>query len=72
MAIRTIIMARKEPRKLLVQPVLTAALDGSIGIVIKQFEPTPAGMIESFVARFPAEDDALLALADKDQPHVLD
>jgi dipeptidyl-peptidase-3 len=70
MAIRTIVMARKEPRKLLVQPVLTAALDGSIGI--KQFEPTPAGMIESFVARFPAEDDALLALADKDQPHVLD
>ena len=70
MAIRTIIMARKEPRKLLVQPVLTAALDGSISI--KQFEPTPAGMIESFVARFPAEDDALLALADKDQPHVLD
>jgi dipeptidyl-peptidase-3 len=70
MAIRTIVMARKEPRKLLVQPVLTAALDGSIGI--KQFEPTPAGMIESFVARFPAEDDALLALADRDQPHVLD
>jgi hypothetical protein len=29
-------------------------------------------MIESFVARFPAEDDALLALADKDEPHVLD
>ena len=61
---------QEEPRKLLVQPVLTAALDGSIGI--KQFEPTPAGMIESFVARVPAEDDALLALADKDQPHVLD
>jgi len=58
--IRDIVMARKEPRKLLVQPHLTADTRG--GVALQTFPSTPAGMIESFVARFPAEDPALLEL----------
>ena len=59
--IREVVMARKEPRKLLVQPHLHATPDGKV--VLAQFEPSPAGLVESFVARYPAEDAELLALA---------
>ena len=68
-ALRAIVMARKEPRKLLVQPHL-AFEEGKA--TLTSFAATPVGMIESFVARFPAEDPELLALAAADQPHVAD
>jgi len=58
--LRAIVMARKEPRKLLVQPNMSLAPDGAI--TLKTFDATPVGMIESFVARFPAKDDELMAL----------
>jgi dipeptidyl-peptidase-3 len=60
-ALRTIVMARKEPRKLLVQPHMSMADDGKT-CTIKEFAETPEGMIESFAARFPAEDPELWAL----------
>eukprot|EP00592_Proboscia_alata_P014963 CAMPEP_0194395418 /NCGR_PEP_ID=MMETSP0174-20130528/124414_1 /TAXON_ID=216777 /ORGANISM="Proboscia alata, Strain PI-D3" /LENGTH=868 /DNA_ID=CAMNT_0039191355 /DNA_START=112 /DNA_END=2719 /DNA_ORIENTATION=+ len=69
-AARAIVMARKEARKLMVQPHLEEGPDGTP--VIRSFPGTPAGLIESFVARFPAEDAELLALAEKDMVHVLD
>merc|ERR1712217_662065 len=53
LALRAIVMARKEPRKLMVQPCLAAAGDD---VELRTFEASPVGMIESFVARFPAED----------------
>merc|ERR1712232_1423589 len=56
--LRAIVMARKEPRKLLVQPHLAKEGDE---VVIKTFDASPQGMIESFVARYPAEDEELLA-----------
>ena len=60
-ALRDIVMARKEPRKLLVQPHLHVGdQDGSVEL--KQFESSFAGMVQSFVARFPAEDPELLKL----------
>jgi len=64
-AVRAIVMARKEPRKLLVQP--NVKLEGE-EVVLQTFENTPAGMVASFVARFPAEDPELmeLYLAEKD------
>lgn len=63
--------ARTQARKLLIQPHLAA--DGPSGAVsLKSFPCTPAGMIESFVARYPAEDDALLQLYQDDLPHVHD
>ena len=69
-AMRDIVMARKEPRKLLIQPHMHAAEGGAVEL--QTFESTPAGMIESFVARFPAEDDELMALYEKDKAAVTD
>jgi len=69
-AIRDIVMARKEPRKLLVQPHLEA--DGTGDARLRTFPATPAGMIESFVARYPAEDPELAALYELDAPIVTD
>jgi len=69
-AMREIVMARKEPRKLLVQPHLH--LDSDSKVVLQTFAASPAGMVESFVARFPAEDPELLALYKQDLPHVAD
>jgi len=57
---RTIVMARKEPRKLMVQPHMCPTDDGKLQL--RAFEASPVGMIESFVARFPAQDDELFAL----------
>lgn len=69
-AFRAIVMARKEPRKIMVQPCMEASADGSIEL--KTFPNSPAGMIESFVARFPAEDSELLELYEADKPYVTD
>jgi dipeptidyl-peptidase-3 len=68
--IREIVMARKEPRKLLVQPHLEA--DASGGVSLRTFPGSPAGMVESFVARFPAEDRELVALYELEAPSVTD
>jgi len=68
--LREIVMARKEPRKLLIQPHLHLGEDGKVAL--KTFPASPAGMIESFVARFPAEDPELLELYRQDLPHVAD
>jgi len=48
-ALRQIVMARKEPRKLLIQPHMRAAAEGD-GVELETFASTPVGMIESFVA----------------------
>ena len=64
-ALREIVMARKESRKLLVQPHIEP--DGQGGHALRNFVPTPAGMIESFVARFPPEDPELLALYENEK-----
>ena len=41
-------------------------------VTLEQFEESPAGMIASFAARFPAEDDELLALARAERVAVED
>ena len=68
--LREIVMARKEPRKLLVQPHLAAAADGAV--TLSTFDASAVGMVESFVARYPAEDEALLKLYAADMPRVAD
>jgi len=66
--LRKIVMARKEPRKLLVQPVLCKEGDD---IKLKTFDATPTGMIEAFAARFAPDDEELLALYEAEKPaHV--
>jgi dipeptidyl-peptidase-3 len=72
--LREIVMARKEPRKLLIQPNLhkTGEDDGSSVIQLQTFPCTPEGMVESFVARFPSEDPELMALYEADKAAMTD
>jgi len=69
--LREIVMARKEPRKLLVQPHMHA-VEGGAGAALMSFEQSPAGMVQSFAARFPAEDPELLALYHAEKAVVSD
>jgi dipeptidyl-peptidase-3 len=72
-ALRQIVMNRKEPRKLLVQPHMRADDSSSPGgVSLQTFAPTPQGMVQSFVERFPAADPELLALCRKEQAMVCD
>jgi len=68
--LREIVMARKEPRKLLIQPHMHKDDDG--GVKLQTFAGTPEGMIESFISRFPAEDPELMALYDADKVAIND
>ena len=53
-AMRDIVMARKEPRKLLIQPhICTSSASADAAekkIELQTFPSTPTGMVESFVA----------------------
>jgi len=68
--LRAIVMARKEPRKIMVQGHMQAKAEG--GFEMKSFESSPIGMISSFVTRFPAEDAELLELYQRDKKYVID
>lgn len=70
-AARAIVMARKEPRKLLVQPHLKLNAKGD-DVELVTFPATPIGMVESFIARFPAEDDELRRLHEAEVADVSD
>lgn len=70
--LRSIVMARKEPRKLMVQPHLYVEDEDESNVKIKSFSSTPAGIIESFQDRFPAEDPELMKLYELDAPDVTD
>lgn len=67
LALRAVVMARKEPRKLMVQPHMQLA-DGGGDVELRTFPASTAGLVESFVARFPAEDEDLLALYEAEKP----
>ena len=70
-AARAIVMARKEPRQLLVQPHLKLCASGD-DVEIQTFDATPQGMIESFVAHFPPEDAELTRLHEAEVADVSD
>jgi hypothetical protein len=63
--LREIVMARKEPRKLLVQPnmVLTPGGGGG-GVELKTYSASPAGMIASWGDRFQADIPDLFSLVE--------
>jgi len=63
--LRPIVMARKEPRKLLIQPHLKKKDNGNT-IELLNFPLTTMGMVESFVARYPAQDSELIDLYKAD------
>jgi len=68
--LRAIVMARKEPRKIMVQGHMQAKADG--GFEMKSFENSAIGMISSFVTRFPAEDPELMQLYEADKSYTMD
>ena len=71
LALREVVMGRKEPRKLLVQPAMRR--DGESGeVTLSNFDETFAGMVDSFVARFPPTDAELLALYRATKDDVTD
>ena len=81
LAMREVVMARKEPRKLLVQPHLHATEEdggaaaggaAATGVGYASFPASPEGMLASFVARYPAEDPELLALYEATKHAVTD
>ncbi len=55
--LRDVVMARKRPRSMLVQPHV-CEVDGTVEVV--DFEPSARGLIESFVARYPDRDPELV------------
>jgi dipeptidyl-peptidase-3 len=68
--LRSIVMARKEPRKLLIQPYLKQPENKDVELV--NFPLTTFGMVESFVARFPAQDPELMELYETDKEAMTD
>lgn len=67
-SLREIVLARKQPRKMFVQHNTALYGDGSIDL--KSYEATPAGLIQSWVDRFPSADidEIIYDLWQKDKP----
>lgn len=63
-ALRAEVLRRKKPRKMIVQSHTALNADGS-DATLQTFEASVEGIIQSFVARFPASDPDLLAAANK-------
>ena len=79
--LRALVIAKRAPRAMMLQPVLSLASSTELGptaeaadravvggVCLRSFPATIAGLINAFVARFPVEDPALLALAAADAP----
>uniref|UniRef100_A0A1X7TG90 Uncharacterized protein n=1 Tax=Amphimedon queenslandica TaxID=400682 RepID=A0A1X7TG90_AMPQE len=60
-----IVMARKMPRRLFVQPHTSIDTDGSV--VLNEFDSSFEGIISSFLARYPNYDTELESLWRNDQ-----
>lgn len=67
-SLREIVLARKQPRKMFVQHNTSVLEDGSISL--QSYEATAAGLIQSWVDRFPTTDtDSIInELWQKDKP----
>uniref|UniRef100_A0A1X7UQ62 Dipeptidyl peptidase III n=1 Tax=Amphimedon queenslandica TaxID=400682 RepID=A0A1X7UQ62_AMPQE len=63
--LRDIVMARKMPRRLFVQPHTSIDTDGSV--VLNEFDSSFEGIISSFLARYPNYDTELESLWRNDQ-----
>ena len=63
--LRDIVMARKEPRKLLVQPNMTLSSNGTVEL--KTYCPSTIGMVSSWVERFENTIPDLFKLAQVSQ-----
>jgi hypothetical protein len=63
--LREIVMARKEPRKLLVQPNMV--LNEASSVQLKTYSPSTEGMIASWVDRFQEDVPELLVALEGSQ-----
>lgn len=72
LSLRTIVLQRRQPRKIFVQ--CNTALNENNDVVLHEYEASPAGLIQSFVERFPdGKTDAYLEeLWRKDMKHFPD
>ncbi|XP_020280552.1 dipeptidyl peptidase 3 isoform X2 [Pseudomyrmex gracilis] len=70
---RNIILARKEPRKIFVQSNTFIEGSNSNNVVLKSYEPTFAGLIQSWIDRFPSSNTSqtLIELWHKDKHHFI-
>lgn len=68
---RDIVLAHKEPRKIFVQS--NTFVNGENEVQLKNYEPNFAGMIQSWIERFPSADvsQTLIELAEKDKQHFI-
>lgn len=68
LSLRSIVLARKQPRKMMVQHNTT--VDGST-VKLHNYDSTAEGLVQSFKDRFPSSevDDILKELWEKDQPY---
>ncbi|XP_011696833.1 PREDICTED: dipeptidyl peptidase 3 isoform X2 [Wasmannia auropunctata] len=70
---RDIILSRKEPRKIFVQS--NTFIDGfdSNNVILKNYEPSFTGLIQSWIERFPSADvsQILIDLWNKDKHHFV-
>ncbi|XP_076283188.1 dipeptidyl peptidase 3 isoform X2 [Lasioglossum baleicum] len=66
---RDIILDHKEPRKIFVQA--NTFVNGSDGVQLKNYEPSFAGLIQSWMERFPSPEisQTLIDLWEKDKEH---
>ncbi|XP_012526430.2 dipeptidyl peptidase 3 isoform X2 [Monomorium pharaonis] len=64
---RDLILSRKEPRKIFVQS--NTFVDGSNNVILKNYESTFTGLIQSWIDRFPSSDvsQTLIELWNKDK-----
>ncbi|XP_066588840.1 dipeptidyl peptidase 3 isoform X2 [Prorops nasuta] len=70
---RDIILAHKQPRKIFVQANTFVSDEAESNVVIKNYDATFNGLIQSWVDRFPSQDvsDILIELWEKDKQHFL-
>ncbi|XP_078001286.1 dipeptidyl peptidase 3-like [Glandiceps talaboti] len=68
LSLRAVIMARKQPRRMFVQPNTT--LEGE-GVVIHEYDASVAGIVQSFVERYPDAkvEEIVKSLWLKDKEH---
>lgn len=71
LTLRSIVLKRKQPRKMFVQ--CNTFTEGE-GVRLEEYEENAAGLVQSFVKRYPGNDvdDFLVSLAEKDAAHFAD
>ncbi|KAI4495573.1 hypothetical protein M0802_008585 [Mischocyttarus mexicanus] len=72
---RDIVLLNKQPRKMFLQPntFITKNEDGSTDVMLKNYEPTFSGLIQSWIERYPSADisNSFIQLWEKDKKYFV-